>query len=195
MNRVALTGGIGSGKSVVCRVFSLLGVAIYDSDSRAKLLMAENKEVCERICASFGDDIYTDGVLNRAVLASRVFGDKAALEKLNSIVHPAVMHDFDRWATERAAHGDRYVIMESAILFENNLERGFDYTVAVDSPIEMRLARSMKRDGATREQILARMANQLSQEEVNARADYVIHKDGDEMVWGQILALDKIFGA
>lgn len=195
MNRIALTGGIGSGKSVVCRVFSLLGIAIYDSDSRAKRLMAESEDVRKRLCAEFGDDIYVDGILNRAALAARVFCDKAALSRLNAIVHPAVLHDFDCWAEERAAQGDRYVIMESAILFENNLDKGFEYTVAVDSPLEIRLERSMRRDRATREQILARMANQLPQEEVNSRADYVIYKDGDKMVWEQVLALDKVFEA
>ncbi len=192
---MALTGGIGSGKSVVCRMFSLLGVAVYDSDSRAKLVMMHSEEVHKALCEAFGKEVCSGGELNRALLAERVFGNKEALQRLNSIVHPAVIDDFDRWAERRAAQGDDYVIMESAILFENNLQGHFHHTIAVNSPLELRIERSMRRDRASREQILARIANQLPQHDVDARADHVIIKDADRLVWEQVLALDKLFRA
>ncbi len=191
MKKVAVTGGIGSGKSVVCRAFAMLGIAVYDSDSRAKELMMHSPSVREAVCRAFGADIYHDEVLDRAALALRVFGDKEALLRLNSIVHPAVTHDFEEWAAEREHDGNTYAIMESAVLFENGLEKMFDYTVAVISPVEVRLARSMVRDGVSREKIEVRMANQMSQEQLAERADFVVRKDCGELVWPQILEIDR----
>ena len=171
MIKVAICGGIGSGKSTVCQMFAERGVALYDSDSRAKALMNESEELRKALIAEFGEECYADGALNRPYLANRVFGSEEQLAKLNSIVHPAVKADFLRWAEEQ--EGD-YCIMESAILFESGFDKVVDKTVAVLAPLPLRIERAMQRDGATREQIEARVKAQMSDDELVARADFAI---------------------
>ena len=171
MYKVAITGGIGSGKSKVVELLAQRGVAAYDSDSRAKALMASSPELREQIIECFGPAAYDGKALNRRYLAERVFNDKEALTKLNAIVHPAVMADFERWAEGEEGN---YVVRESAILFEAGLEGSFDATVSVMAPEELRLERAMKRDGATEEQIRERMRNQLSDEERCDRSTFAI---------------------
>lgn len=171
MYKVAITGGIGSGKSKVVELLAQRGVAAYDSDSRAKALMASSPELREQIIECFGSEAYDGEEVNRRYLAERVFTDKEALTKLNAIVHPAVMADFERWAEGEEGN---YVVMESAILFEAGLEGSFDATVSVMAPEELRLERAMKRDGATEEQIRERMRNQLSDEERCDRSTFAI---------------------
>ena len=171
MYKVGLTGGIGSGKSTVAELLNIRGVAIYDSDSRAKELMNGNEALREALIAAFGAECYTDAGLNRAWLAERVFGNKAELERLNAIVHPAVMRDFAAWA--EAQEGD-YVVLESAILLEAGLEEHVDVVVAVMAPKDIRLERAMQRDGASREQIEERMRNQMSDDERTDRAKYAV---------------------
>lgn len=171
MYKVGITGGIGSGKSSVCKMLALRGVPIYDSDSRAKQLMVTDAELVRLVSQRFGADVYVDGMLNRPVLAARVFTDKVALAELNSMVHPAVMRDFERWAAEQQT---AYVVMESAIIFEAGLDDKLDAVVAVMAPCSLRLERAMQRDGATREQIEERMRTQLSDDELARRAKYAI---------------------
>lgn len=171
MYKVGITGGIGSGKSCVCGLLAERGVAVYDSDSRAKELMHRSENLRKAIVEVFGAECYVDGELNRRYLAERVFGDKEALLRLNSIVHPAVMEDFAVWAEQQSGS---YVVIESAILFEAGLEYYVDATVAVMAPEALRLERAMKRDGASEEQIRERMRNQLSDDERAERATYAI---------------------
>ena len=171
MNKVGITGGIGSGKSTVSAILEDMGVALYNSDVRAKELMATDAALREAIIERFGAECYTAEGLNRGYLASRVFGSAEELAALNAIVHPAVMADFQAWA-ERA-EGD-YVIFESAILFEAGLEGSVDSTVVVMAPEELRIERAMARDGATREQVVARIKNQMSDDERTDRAKYAI---------------------
>ena len=171
MYKVGVTGGIGSGKSTVCDMLAARGIAVYIADTEAKRLMSSDEALKHDIVALFGDDAYLNGELNRAFLASRVFCDKEALQRLNSVVHPAVMRDFAAWA--EAQEGD-YVVLESAILFEAGLEASVDATVAVMAPVELRLERAMRRDGADREKIEERMRNQLSDDERSERAKYAI---------------------
>ena len=171
MIKVAICGGIGSGKSTVCQMFAERGVALYDSDSRAKALMNESDELRKALVAEFGEECYADGALNRPYLASRVFGSEEQLARLNSIVHPAVEADFLRWAEEQ--EGD-FCILESAILFESGFDAVVDKTVAVLAPLPLRIERAMARDGASREQIEARVKAQMSDDELVARADFAI---------------------
>lgn len=179
MYKVGLTGGIGSGKSTVAELLNIRGVAVYDSDSRAKELMNGNEVLREALIAAFGAECYTDAGLNRAWLAERVFGNKAELERLNAIVHPAVMRDFAEWA--EVQEGD-YVVLESAILLEAGLEEYVDVVVAVMAPKDIRLERAMQRDGASREQIEERMRNQMSDDERTDRAKYaVVNIDIEEL--------------
>ena len=158
MFKVGITGGIGSGKSTVCRLFAARGVAVYDCDAAAKRLMAEDEALKGAIVARFGEACYCDGMLNRSYLAEQIFGSDEAREALNGLVHPAVIADFERWAEEQAGE---YVVLESAILFEAGLEKHLDCVVAILAPKPLRLERAMKRDDARREQIEARMATQL----------------------------------
>lgn len=171
MKKIAVCGGIGSGKSTVCQMFAERGVAIYDSDSRAKSLMNESEALREALMAEFGAECYEGGELNRPYLAQRVFASAEQLEKLNSIVHPAVKDDFLRWAEEQS--GD-YVILESAILYESGFDALVDKVVAVLAPLPLRVERAMNRDGASREQIELRIKAQMSDDELMARADFAI---------------------
>ena len=171
MIKVAICGGIGSGKSTVCRMFAERGVAHYDSDSRAKALMSESAELRKALVAEFGEECYEGGVLNRAYLASKVFGSEERLAKLNSIVHPAVKADFLRWA--EGQEGD-YCILETAILFESGFDALVDQKVAILAPQPLRVMRAMERDGATKEQIEARIKAQMSDDELMARCDFAI---------------------
>lgn len=180
MYKVAITGGIGSGKSRVCSMLEEYGVAVYDADSRAKGLMRDSLALRDALTARFGAEVYAAEGINRAYLAERVFSNAEELKALNAIVHPAVMDDFDRWAMEQ--EGD-YVVLESAILFEAHLEDRVDAVVAVMAPEELRLERAMRRDGATREQIESRMRNQLRDEERVERAKYaIVNIDIEELV-------------
>lgn len=171
MIKIAICGGIGSGKSTICQMFAAQGVAVYDSDSRAKLLMNESEALRKVLVEAFGEECYADGALNRPYLASKVFASEEQLAKLNSIVHPAVKEDFLRWAEEQ--EGD-YCILESAILFESGFDALVDKTVAVLAPTPLRVERAMKRDGANREQIEARIKAQMSDDELVKRADFSI---------------------
>jgi dephospho-CoA kinase len=171
MIKVAICGGIGSGKSTICQMFVERGIAIYDSDSRAKALMNESVELREALCAEFGAECYEGGELNRSYLAGKVFGSDERLAKLNSIVHPAVKADFLRWAEEQ--EGD-YCILETAILFESGFDALVDMKVAVLAPQPLRVMRAMERDGATKEQIEARIKAQMSDDELMARCDFAI---------------------
>lgn len=171
MYKVGITGGIGSGKSTVCAMLEELGVAVYNSDARAKELMTTSATLREAIVARFGAECYTSEGLNRGYLAERVFGDAEELAALNSLVHPAVMADFEVWAERQEGS---YVVFESAILFEAGLEQRVDMAIAVLSPEELRIERAMRRDGASREQVVARIRRQLSDDERADRAKYAI---------------------
>lgn len=171
MMKVGITGGIGSGKSTVCRLFAERGVAVYDSDTEAKRLMRDDASLRARIVERFGAAAYRDGTLDRAYLAGAVFGHPEALADLNAIVHPAVIADFEAWAKRQK--GD-YVVLESAILFEAGLERHVDRTVAVVAPLELRIERTCRRDGCSAEQVRRRIAAQLDDDTLHARADYTL---------------------
>ena len=165
--KIGITGGIGSGKSTVCRLLSDMGVPVYDSDARAKALMNESEALRAALIEAFGEECYTAEGLDRTYLASRVFGNAEALAQLNSIVHPAVREDFRAWAD---AQSSRYVVLESAILFEAGFENEVDATLAVLAPMEERVRRAMERDGVEREVVLKRISHQMSDEELHSRA-------------------------
>ncbi len=171
MIKVGICGGIGGGKSTVCSLLAEKGAPVYDSDSRAKALMNTSPEIADAVKAAFGERSYRDGVLDRAYLAERVFGDRSALARLDAIVHPAVRRDFEAWAARQQAD---YVVLESAILFESGFDACVDASVAVLAPHSLRLERAMKRDGAVRERILERMAAQMSDDELADRVDMSI---------------------
>lgn len=190
MMKVGITGGIGSGKSTVCRLFAGRGVAVYDSDAAAKRLMGD--ALRPAVEARFGAAVYRDGVLDRARLAETVFRDPAALADLNAIVHPAVLRDFAAWAAEQS--GD-YVVLESAILFEAGLEEAVDRTVAVLAPLELRVARTCRRDGCDAEAVRRRIAAQADDDMLCDRADYTLVNISEEELEPAVAELDRRFRA
>lgn len=190
MYKIGVTGGIGSGKSTVCELLRDRGVAVYDSDSRAKQLMAESEALREQLTAAFGAECYNAEGLNRAFLASKVFGNEEALQQLNSIVHPAVRADFQAWAEQQQSP---YVVLESAILFEAGFESEVDATLAVMAPMPMRLERTMARDGVDKESVMRRMEHQMSDDELHRRASRTIVNINREYLEGDIEQLHKIF--
>lgn len=179
MRRVAITGGIGSGKSTVCRALAALsGAPIYDSDTRAKEIMATHPEVRRELIGLFGEEVFEGERLNRQMIASRVFGSPTMLGRLNAIVHPRVVEDFEKWAEEQTSD---YVILESALLFTSPLVGHYDLAVVVDAPLEMRVERCVRRDGATPEEVRRRIESQMSAEQMRQRADLVVEADGRDL--------------
>lgn len=174
MIKLGITGGIGSGKSVVCSLLELYGVPVYDSDFEAKRLMNEVDLIKTQLTALFGSDAYRDGCLNAPFIAQRVFLDSSLLQQINAIVHPAVFEDFDRWCDDRA--DSPVVACESAILFECGLDRLLTHTLRVVAPMEQRIARVMKRTQLTRQQVLQRIANQATDAQLPT-TDFVVVND------------------
>ncbi len=171
MRVVGLTGGIGSGKTTVARIFEELGVPVYNSDVEAKKLMHSSKKIKKELVALFGEEAYLEDKLNRAFIANAVFKDEVALKKLNKIVHPEVRKHFLKWCKE---HKHPYVVQETALLFENQAQDFYDKIVLVTAPKELRIERLLERDGSTEDAILARMKNQLEDEKKVPLADFVI---------------------
>lgn len=168
---VGLTGGIGSGKTTISKCFETYGIPVYIADKEAKALMNRSKVIQRKLIALFGDDAYKDGRLNRAYLASKIFNDKTLLSKMNAIVHPKVASHFKRWLKKQDAP---YIIKEAAIIFENNLEHQYNYIITVVAAEQLRIARVMKRDNATRKKVKTIISNQLSDEEKIKKSHFVI---------------------
>lgn len=187
MKTLVVTGGIGSGKSAVCRRLALKGVPVYDSDSRTRGLYDRYPDLALRISDALGCRI-TDaqGRVDRRLLASVVFSDSGKLAVLESVVHPAVKADFEGWRDVSLAEGAPFVVMESAIILEKPLFRDIaDLVLLVDAPVGLRLERACARDGASEAEIRSRMArqrllNDISEGRVKAEADFVIVNDSDE---------------
>lgn len=193
MLRIGITGGIGSGKSLVARLFAALGVPVYDSDTRAKWVMANDLLLREQLLATFGPETYdAAGLLNRPHLARVAFGDPARLAQLNELVHPRVGEDFATWSAAQAAAGHAYVLKEAALLYESGAYRGLDQIVTVFAPPEVRQARVLGRDAyRTAADIQRIMAQQLGEEEKLRRANHVIYNDDSQLVIPQVLALHQ----
>ena len=171
MKLVGLTGGIGSGKTTVSKMFAELGVPIYNSDQEAKRLMSSSEELRTQIIRLLGENAFKNGKLQRAFIADKVFSEPDLLQQLNALVHPAVKRDFFKWAFQQAS---AYVIQEAAILFENGSYGEFDKMILVTAPVEQRIARIQKRDGSKRDAILERMQHQWEDSRKVQLADYVI---------------------
>ena len=188
MLKVGITGGIGSGKTTIAEVFMQLDIPIYPSDVRAKELMSEDFELRQAIVGLFGNEAYVSENLNRAFIASKVFSDQTLLQKLNELVHPVVKKDFDSWCLEQNAP---YVLKEAAILIETGGYKVMDKMILVTAPSELKIQRVQKRDTLTRDEILARMNRQWSDERKKEFADFIIHNENNSMVLEQVLDLHK----
>lgn len=189
MLKVGITGGIGSGKSTVCRVFEWLGIPVYYADERAKWLMIMDPELQEGIRELLGAGAYMeDGSLNRAYIASVVFKDAGKLEQLNRLVHPAVHRDGEAWHLAQQAP---YTLREAALLYESGGYRFMDKMIVVTAPVELRIRRVMARDGVEREAVKARIAKQWPEEEKVALADFVIRNNEQAAILPQILRVHR----
>jgi dephospho-CoA kinase len=188
MIKIGITGGIGSGKSVICKTFSLLGIPIYYSDYRAKELLNSSQEIKKALTNLFGSELYTKNGINKTKLADIIFNDKNSLEKVNSIVHPVVMKDFFSWCKNQKSS---IVINESAIIFEANLKHHFDYIIAVTAPEEIRINRVIKRDNAKREDVISRINHQYPDHKKTKESDFVIINDGEKAILPQISKILK----
>lgn len=193
--QVGITGGIGSGKSLVCRIFQCLGVSVYDADSRAKSLMTTDGILISQIRQEFGDLAFnSDGSVNRKYLAENVFEKPDRLNKLNSLVHPRVGEDYKQWLAMHAP--EPFVIKEAAIMIETGGHRLVDHVILVSAPESLRIERVLKRDPhRTRQDILAIIRNQMPEEEKLQHADDVIVNDETVMIIPQVLKLyEKLSG-
>jgi len=192
---IGLTGGIGSGKTTIAKLFNILGVPIYYTDVEAKKLMHNSKIIKRRLIAKFGDKVYQDNTLNRSFLANLVFTNKENLKYLESVVHPKVNQHFKRWLKKQ---NKPYILQENAILFENGSDKLCDYVLTVTAPIKVRINRVIKRDKITEKQVVERMNNQWSDEKKINKSDFVINnitlKESEKLVLeihNKILQLSK----
>lgn len=181
--KIGITGGIGSGKSVVSTILRTMGYPVYDSDERAKFLMNHHPEIRKQLITHFGESVYTNDQLNKTYLAACIFTNPEKREMVNSIVHPVVRTDFAAWSESQKAP---IVFQESAILFETGGYRMLDATLLVTAPEEIRIKRVMERDQTTRSQVQERIAAQLPANEVAELATFVIQNDEKQLLIPQI---------
>jgi dephospho-CoA kinase len=190
MKKIGITGGIGSGKSLVCEIFALHGIPVYQADLAARMLMNENNRLKEELVKEFGY-IYTEnGELLRGDLAQRVFNNPSLLHKLNSIVHPFVIEHSGEWEKKQTSP---YILREAAILFESGTHVSLDYIVTVTAPVDVRIKRIKKRDNRSEEEIRSIISNQMSDEQKAERSDFVIINDDVTAVFPQVWKLHNIF--
>ncbi|MFM7854204.1 MAG: dephospho-CoA kinase [Flammeovirgaceae bacterium] len=191
--QIGITGGIGSGKSLVCKIFSCLGIPVYDADSRAKSIMTTDGIVIDQIKTEFGSLAYnSDGTLNRAYLSQLVFNDKAKLTKLNQMVHPLVALDSNNWIASQ--RDKKYVLREAALLFESGAYQHLDKVLIVSAPEPLRVKRVLQRDPQRKEaEVWKIIHNQMNEKETVNRADFVLVNDETELVVPQVLELHYHF--
>lgn len=190
MLKIGITGGIGSGKTTVCKVFQLLGVPVYYADEEAKKLLDADPDVKKSIVKTFGTDVTDDkGLIDRKKLASLVFNNKENLEKLNNIVHPAVANHFELWLQKN--NTAKYILKEAAILFESGAYKMTDKVITVTAPLELKISRAMQRDKADRATIEQRIQNQISDEEKTKRSQFIIQNDELHLLIPQVIDIHQ----
>ena len=188
MIKVGVTGGIGSGKTLICQIFEKIGMPVFYADSEARKILNHDKTVVDKVSSLFGADIYNEDGINKARLANVIFNNQDALNTINSIVHPVVKSRFQNWLSTL---NTTYAIEEAAILVETGSYKELDYTVLVYAPKELRISRAMSRDGNTREEIEERMKNQIPDEEKFQKVNKVIYNDNSRMVIPQVLEIHE----
>jgi dephospho-CoA kinase len=192
MYKVGITGGIGTGKSIVCSIFSILGIPIYDADSRAKWLTEHDPLIRKELITVFGAEVFNGNTLNRSFLATAAFADEGKIQILNAIIHPVVAKDFAEWVL--AQQGAPYVVKEAALLFESGSSKELDTMIVVSAPMELRLKRVLKRDShRTEKQIRDIIARQWSEDEKLALANHIVYNDELQLLVPQVLALHQQF--
>ena len=186
--RIGLTGGIGSGKSTVARIFEVLGVPVYYADIEAKRIMNENVQVIKEVTALFGEAAYIDNCLNRPFIAALVFGNKEKLDRLNAIVHPATISDAELWMLRQQTP---YAIKEAALIFETDARNYVDYVIGVSAPQQLRIARVVQRDRLKDEDVLRRMSKQMDENEKLGLCDFVLINDEQQALVPQVVELHE----
>jgi|SRR6185437_15935033 len=188
MLKLGITGGIGSGKSVVCAIFQCLGVPVFRADDESRRLLNEDTAVKNEVIKLFGPSIIIDGKPDRKKIAAIVFADKEKLSQLNAIIHPAVRRSFEQWVSKQPS---QVIIEEAAIMFESGAYKNLDAVLVVTAPEKLRIERVMSRDGVTEAEVKRRMENQISDEEKIKRANYVVVNDGVTMLIPTVLEIYK----
>lgn len=183
MYKIGITGGIGSGKSIVCSIFEKMGYPVYYSDFEAKRILTQDKAVRNQVVSFFGNEAYVGDELNRKWIADQIFNDESKKIKLNSIIHPVVRTNFENWAD---LQNSKIVLNEAAILFETGSYRNFDKTILVTAPEEIKIGRVVKRDKCSVEEVKQRMKNQWSDEKKIPLANFIIENDDCQSLLKQI---------
>jgi dephospho-CoA kinase len=186
--KIGVTGGIGSGKTSVCRVFNVLGIPVFSADSEAKRIMDSDPLVMDKVRRIAGKDVYSRGFLDRSELASIIFNDEKRLGEINKLVHPVIFTNFRKWAESSQAP---YVIMEAAILFESNASESVDKIITVIAPLEERIERVTRRNLLDRDQVLERVRNQIDDQYKIKHSDWVINNSENEMIIPAILKIHE----
>ena len=188
MIKIGLTGGIGSGKTTVAKIFELLGIPVYYADDAAKRIMNEDEELKTAIQKQFGKDAYDNEGLNRTFLSAKVFPDPAQLEILNSLVHPATIRDAAKWMSQQKTS---YTIKEAALIFESGSAEHLDYVIGVYAPTQLRIKRAMERNHLSHEEVTQRINKQLDENIKMKLCDFVIYNDEQHLLITQVIELHK----
>ncbi len=191
MLKIGVTGGIGSGKTTVCQIFEVLGIAVFYADDVAKTLMTDDEVLVREIKAAFGEQSYSRGnILDRKYLATLIFNNPEKREQLNALVHPAVFRAMDDWASKQTS---KYVVKEAALLFESGSYKQHDFNILVSAPDDLRIARIMQRDNISMEDVLRRIGAQMSELEKQKKADFLIYNSEEQFLIQQVLQLHQKF--
>ncbi|HSZ86685.1 MAG TPA: dephospho-CoA kinase [Puia sp.] len=188
MLRIGLTGGIGSGKSTVAKIFEVLGIPVYYADDAAKNIMNDDDELKQQIIKHFGDRSYINNKLDRKYISEKVFDNKENLSLLNSLVHPKTIRDAENWMKNQTSV---YAIKEAALIFESGSEKFLDYVIGVSSPENIRIERTMKRDNISEEEVNNRIKNQMNEEKKMSLCNFVVTNDEQQPLLSQVIALHK----
>lgn len=183
MIKIGITGGIGSGKSVIASLLNLYDIPVYVADNESKILLATSPVIKAKLIALLGEELYTEEGLNKKLLASHIFSNSECLKQVNAIIHPEVNHHFSEWIKNQSSE---LCAIESAILFESGFNKVVDRSLMVYAPQELRIKRALQRDNVSREEIVSRMNNQLSDETKKEWSDYVIYNDDKHALLPQI---------
>ncbi|HRN91091.1 MAG TPA: dephospho-CoA kinase [Ferruginibacter sp.] len=188
MLRVGITGGMGSGKSTVAKIFETLGVPVYYADQAAKKLMHTHPFLKEQIIGLFGPQAYADGVLQKKVIADAMFNDPEKVKAMNRLVHPITIQDAEQWMDQQRS---AYALKEAALIFESGSEKQLDAVIGVSSPLPLRLGRIQQRDGLSTDEIMNRMKHQMDETEKMKRCDYIIYNDEQQLLIPQVLHIHE----